>query len=300
VGYNGRILGFPFGVGGEYLYVNQTLFQQAGVAEPRKGWTVREFESALPKLTKVDGDGKVTQWAVGYNGSYLSGPAPFYFLDGGSYLTAQGQLNLNQEQVYSRMDWLAEITAKGWARSGWSGPWEAGQMAMAVDWEGRVLQHIKAKTHERYDWRLDYMPVGNAGPFTVLSIHQTVILRQTKHPEEAWTFMKYLYREGEILFGQNMLYPATVTGARAILNKGHETLPPGYDIRRFYAPVLDPPDTGIVYPMNVPGWLEAEGLLNGAWQAVLRGEKPARVAIEEVADQVNNLLADFREKAAIK
>ncbi len=297
--YNGRILGLPFGAGGEYLYVNQTLFGQAGVPEPRKGWTAREFEAALPKLTKMTNGNQVTQWGIGYNGGYASGPAPFYLMDGGSFIDNRGRYNLNQEAVHGRLDWLREITAKGLARSGWSGPWENGQMAMALDWEGRVLQHIAGKVHDKFDWRLSYMPTGQAGSFTVLSVHQAVILKQTKHPDEAWTFLKYFYLEGDLLFGQALLYPTTIPGARAIFNKGNEILPPGYDVRSFYAPILDAPDTAFVYPTYIPGWVESDAIINGALQTVLKGEKPARIAFAEIADQVNNTLAEYAAKTAL-
>ena len=300
VTYSGRILGFPFGTGAEFPYINATLFDEAGMSTPTKGWTLADLQAMLPKLTRTDGTGNVTQWALGMN-SYLQGWAPFFLADGGQFVNEMGEIDLLRSPVPEMMDWTANLIRQNeGAQWGWAGPWREGRMAIVIDWEGRVPQHFAEGLHDKFKWFLTYMPLGKAGSLLVYSTHTTVILKATAHPEEAWTFLRYFVEEGDALFGQNFLYPATINGARALLELSETSLPHGLDLQSFYGAVLEPPEKGIVYPAHIPGWPDVYSLLEQALAPVRSGEKPAAVALAEVLPAAQEALRRGAEEAVYK
>lgn len=136
--------------------------------------------------------------------------------------------------------------------------------------------------------------MGKAGPLGVNNSHFTAILQGTAHPDEAWEFLKFFVEEGDSLFAANFQYPVTIPGARTLAEQQPQILPSGYDVWSFYEPVLDPPANGIICPATIPGWNRIAALLSEALGSVRNGEKPASVALQEIAGQANAILTETR------
>lgn len=58
------ILGFPFSIDPMVMYWNRDMFANAGLASPPKSWT--EFASLVPKITKKDSSGTISQSLVSF------------------------------------------------------------------------------------------------------------------------------------------------------------------------------------------------------------------------------------------
>ncbi len=300
VTYGNRVYGLPFGAGAQFAYVNLNRFAETGVPAPKKGWTMDTLEAIVPKLSRYDATGKLNQWGLAMNGGYLSGWAPFFLADGGDFLDVNGRFALQREPVPSRMDWIVKMVSAGTGASwDWNKIWEAGDVAVKVDWEGRVPLHLTQKMP--FEWFLTDMPVGRAGNMALYNSHFIGINKNTAHPNEAWRFVRFFYEKGDALFGQNFLYPVTLNGAKSLLTKGSAILPAGYDVWSFYGPVLDPPGKAIIYPAHIPGWMpEVEKIVTAASVEVQRGTKPARTAMEAIAAQVDAILAGARADTIMK
>ena len=63
--YEDRIYGVPGNASVDGIWYNKTLFDEAGVEYPSGEWDWNEFIEIALKLTKVDEDGKVTQFGFG-------------------------------------------------------------------------------------------------------------------------------------------------------------------------------------------------------------------------------------------
>jgi len=178
---------------------------------PKESWTFEgEFLEAAKKLTKdTDGDGEIDQWGIGgifpqyiYNGYIVSG--------GPSYLMPFGGRFVNEEETECLITEPGSIKAlKFWMglyrRYRVAIPYEKykaleanafhlGKIGMGVGapWATYTLERFK-------DLHWDAMPIpkGPAGRFVAIMGSYFSISRDSKHPDEAWLFLRdYMSREG--------------------------------------------------------------------------------------------------------
>src|SRR5690606_7091045 len=62
---DGHIYGVPWGYGLQFLVYNKGLFNELGLAQPYKGWTIDEFLNAAQRLTRdLNADGQPDTFGV--------------------------------------------------------------------------------------------------------------------------------------------------------------------------------------------------------------------------------------------
>ena len=64
---DGKLYGLPNGTQTMVMYYNKKMFDDAGIAYPKDGWTWDEFSDAAKKLTKADG----SVYGYGLSSSYF-------------------------------------------------------------------------------------------------------------------------------------------------------------------------------------------------------------------------------------
>jgi len=298
VTYGGQMRALPFMTGSMNTYINQDLFAEAGLKEPQRGWTFNDLDEYLKKLNRVSADGVVTQWALGTGTSPDAGITPLILADGGGYFI-DGKFALHKDPVPQRADWLFNNIQQNLISTSTT-LWETGVQAMKLDWEGRVTQHLQDKIDEKFTYKLGYLPTGAAGEQGYSFSNAIAIMKSCKNPDAAWEFLKYFAMEGDIFFGENLLYPVTIPGAQAMVRKGEQILPRGYNLQTFFEPVLNPPSRWIMSPEYVPGFASVRSqVLDAAVRAMIKGEKSARVAYSEIADAVDAIVSE-EMKGALK
>ncbi len=73
------------------VYYNKKLFDAAGAAYPKEGWTWDDFLASAQKLTLKDASGKVTQWGVQLPGPWTTGFEYWVAAAGGSLFSQDGK-----------------------------------------------------------------------------------------------------------------------------------------------------------------------------------------------------------------
>jgi multiple sugar transport system substrate-binding protein len=203
--YDGKTYAIPLGVHTHQLMYNKTLLAEAGYDAPPT--TIEEWEEMIPKLTKTDDDGTITQ--LGYaqtepSRSFLS----LAFMFGGSFYGDAGETPTpNNDGAQAALDFywdnIIEPYGADKVQEFYSGfgelyspehPFYKGKMAMYIDGANQVT------TIEQLAPDLDYgvapLPYPEDFPdragTTEITNSTYFIPANSKHKDEAWEFMKYL------------------------------------------------------------------------------------------------------------
>jgi multiple sugar transport system substrate-binding protein len=179
------------------LYYNKDMFDAAKVAYPNDSWTWDDLRKTAAKLTlDKNGDGKTDQWgfwAEAYDMEPLWGALVWSF--GGEVLDADaGKTLISSPEATAAFQFLSDmwLTDKSLPTSlqlqqyGTDG-FFAGISAMGVSGHWSVPDYAP----QTFKWDIAPMPKGPAGRATSVNSAGFVIAKDSKHPDEAWEFVKY-------------------------------------------------------------------------------------------------------------
>lgn len=196
--FRGKQLGFPDQAQVATMYWNVDMFNQAGL-DPERAPTFEELELYAAKLTKRRGDGKFD--TLGFNP--LNTWAGFqdwaYFFGGQLFDRKTEKVTANSEINLKALQWLSDFTKKydGPTKLWSMGLFEQGKVAMLVG-QQYIMKNIAAsKKKVKFMIGLPPIPGGlsaTKGPLAGLDCN--IVLRGSKHPAEAYQFMKYFISRG--------------------------------------------------------------------------------------------------------
>lgn len=197
---NGRLQGVNVLFGGGIMFYNKQLLQEAGLDDPnelwkRGEWTYEKVTEYARKCTKFDASGGPLQFGVNMP------PMPFYIgvlqAFGGRLFTSDLQrCVIDSPESIQAMQWISDLrwkhkcspTPAQSANSAFS--FESGKLALAFDYVGMSARYRELIT--RFDWEICPMPLGPKGDSFFVKGNQLTMYRETKHPDEAWRFMKFV------------------------------------------------------------------------------------------------------------
>jgi multiple sugar transport system substrate-binding protein len=205
--WRGELYGLNVLFGAMLIYYNQDLFRQAGLPDPyqldRQGkWDWAAFVRAAQAITRRDDAGRPLQFGTNVVSSNQSANfqlfASVIWNHGGDYMdSAMTRLTCGADpgaarglQEYADLRWKYRCapTPGDSALSAFS--FESGKLGMHWGWAGespRFRRNIK-----QFRWDIVPTPAGPAGNRTVVKGNQLVIYRETRHPREAWEFVKFM------------------------------------------------------------------------------------------------------------
>ncbi len=205
----GKIYGFPRDNDTTVLYYNKDLFDDAGVAYPDETWTWDEFLEAAKALTVRDARGRVVQYGV-----VLESNKYFNFLHQNGADMFDDPLNptrftLDDPKAIEALQFMADLinehqVAPSFAQMLQLGSstelFQTGRVAMAMTNAARIPTFQQAP----FEWGVAPLPAGRTGiRANTMGGAGYVISANTKHPEEAWTFLKFLAgEEGQAIFAK--------------------------------------------------------------------------------------------------
>ncbi len=196
--YQGELLGLPSDFSAICLVYNKKLFDEAKVPYPDETWDWNKFLWAARKLTKdTDGDGATDQFGFASVNSYNRWPA-WVWANGGEVLSADAKKCLMDDpkaieglKFYINLSLKEHVAPTSTQNLGqdYEQMFMAQRAAMIAD--SRYAYKLFSKGLE-FPWDVAHMPKGPAGRATTFIWGGNCILKSTKHPKEAWEFLKFV------------------------------------------------------------------------------------------------------------
>ncbi len=277
------------------MAVNLSLLDDAGQPYPEPGWTWEEWASMWQQVTvKNDGSSSRTgAWLYfgGYNYSG-TGPAPFYLRGfGGDYVdpTDPTKCYLDQPGSIQALEWIYGLLQSGAVTM--TRGFQSGSVVSAAHGSaGSILSLVENMGN--VTWSYYETPVWPKGKVAYAADDFYAINAQTKHPDIAWEFLKFLTVENS---WQQFMMHLALTGP----NKA-ELWPEWAATAAQVAPTLadknlqvmvDQVQNNEVYPGSVFRYNDssAASTINGYLTQIAQGTIEVPVACQTMTQQVNAL-----------
>ncbi|MDT7655097.1 MAG: multiple sugar transport system substrate-binding protein [Pseudonocardiales bacterium] len=273
---DGKQIAIPYDSGPMVVFYNRDRFKQAGLAEPKPGWTVDEFKAAAKKLTTggrfgfvtTPGDLSSLPWVL-----TLTGAQPL--ADGKLALTAPPFVQGYQGYVdLVRKDKIAPPVPAG-STDFQTTQFTAGKAAMMVDGPWSVIS-VKGQT--KFSLGIAPMPAGPDGSKSYTAGSGFGISRSCKTPDAAFQAIVSMTNQKPLtaLAAAGRAYPSRPTA--------HEAWFTAADIHGARE-TLDYASAHSVPLVTSRNWVQASDLFNRFGVQALNGELPADQALKTVQDQ---------------
>lgn len=202
----GMRMGIPNYANVFVMYYNKDMFSAAGVPylpdlDRQGNWTWETLVEIGKKLTRRDGEGNITQWALDDDGFWypLGRGAGWIHAAGGKIFDIPDnptQFMMDQPEALYALQflqdlvWRHEILPPMNNRS--VAHFHAGRSAMNLWMGSTYLNTLRDRVGSSFSWDMGPRPMGPASRGYYLASDMFGISSATKHPEEAWRFVKYL------------------------------------------------------------------------------------------------------------
>ena len=194
--YRGKMYGLSVLFGAPIIYYNKDLLAKANLEEPynlwkRGEWTWDAYLRYAQAMTTKDGQGKPLTFGSWINSLPFQCAVAYTF--GGSIMRdgkvdfAEGpQLEALRFLHDLRFKYKVEPNASQSANSMFS--FDGGKTGMEVEWMGITP---RLRDTAKFDWDCCPMPIKPGGT-TLVKGNQLVMSGESRHPEAAWEFMKFM------------------------------------------------------------------------------------------------------------
>lgn len=295
--FKGRQLGFPDCIQASLLYWNKDMFAQAGLGDD----VAPKFEDLKlysSKLTKKTADGKIQ--VVGFHpASIWGGLEAWVSLFGGSlYDTKSDKLTINTATSIEVLEWYNYMTrdiagpATSQASADWDGAlFNQGKTAMFMGNHYISKYIISNKKRVNYTIGLPPAPGGlGSGRGPIAALDANFISRNSKHPNEAYKFMKFFVQSG------GWLRPDTPDPACIKSINERHAVPAGIPDNKWKSVAVKVLD--YTRPrLSVPGGYRIHDTIALRVADVLAGKKSPQQALIEAQAAAEKFYADAMKRA---
>lgn len=196
-GTDGRLLGLPADFSTIVMLYNRDLFDRAGVAYPQAGWTADDYREMAHRLTRSSGDA-VDVWGTCNPNAYNRWPAWVWAFGGDLFTPDRKRSRMDDPAAIEGMRFYVGLSQQDRvaprAADAMGQDFEdmfASQRAAIIPDSRYVYKRFLKKRKLRFAWDLAPMPRARTQATTFIW-GGNCILKSTPHPEEAWTFLKFL------------------------------------------------------------------------------------------------------------
>lgn len=194
--YKEKLFGVNVLFGAPSIYYNKELLKKAGLEEPyalwkRGEWNWDTFLRYAKALTTRDAKGKPLTYGCFINDLPFRMAVVYSF---GGNIMRDGKVALTDGKAKEAFRFLHELrfkhrvepTVAQAANSAFT--FDSGKLGMQIDWMGITP---RLRDAAKFDWDVCPMPMKPGGT-TLVKGNQLVMSAESKHPEAAWEFMKYM------------------------------------------------------------------------------------------------------------
>lgn len=274
---DGKLYGVP--VGGNtwgYIY-NPALFAQAGVAEPKEGWTWDDYREAMSTITAKTG----VHGGGNYVGSYYNLELQLR-QEGGLLYTEDGKLGFDKARLAKffgegkqLVDSKSTLPIEKGVQIKPAFALELDLIAGDLGWDNFMARYDKGAKAEL---KLGPVPTDNAGtsgqylkPSMLLSVSQ-----KSEHPAAAAKLVSFMANDPEVgkLFGANRGLPPTNAQRSAVQLDGPLALVAAYE-----------EDLKDKFGKTPPAPPKGAGTLEQAFIRIAEELQYGRISVDEAVDQ---------------
>ncbi len=274
------------------IWYVEDYFKEAGVPLPHFDWTTSDWRSAAIKLRQdKDGDGTVDIFGTGYPTSDVENEI---FLNGfgGGFLDQTGTKSLaNLPESLEGAQFIYDMIYKDNSapkpdqlEGNMNQMFGAGRLAMTVaNYWNRNL--FREQMGDKYTWRPNMIPKGTKGRYMQFVAGCWSILRTSRHPQEAFEWLKF-YSSEEIntefvRMGFNpACRPAVNNRAEFKNDRILQEFLPLYEVQQYGVPV---------WPKNLRRPQYVQIVRNALQRMYSLGEEPS-VVMPELHTEITELL----------
>ncbi|MCM3618468.1 extracellular solute-binding protein [Sutcliffiella horikoshii] len=284
--YEDKYYGLPVNTNTKIAIYNKELLEKAGLSEAPK--TMDELVKAAEAAKSAGSKG-----GIGIGGSFAWGFLPYFWSLGGTltnenFTEFEGYINSPEsiEAVETIAQWhkdgLTAPTILGGEPGAWDGM-QNNEYLMIDDgpWFYSILMNEEGNKFDVIEETVrGLIPAGDGGSRSVIGGENLVIFSNSKHPEEAWTFAKWmLTEEPQKLMAETGLIPTNIEAAND----------PAFLENPFIQEYVTQLETAL--PRTpIPQWSEIEAIINLNFEKVMRGEMDAKAAMDDAAMQAEAIL----------
>jgi multiple sugar transport system substrate-binding protein len=196
--WQGHLTCVPQNVASLNVYYNKDLFDQAGLAYPKAGWTWDGFLETAQALTKdTDGDGAPDQFGLGTTVETIR-LAPFIWQNGGSLVddgAAPTRLTLDTPEAKEAFQWFVDLQVKH--RVVPNAAEESAESSESRFQNGRLGMFLQSRRVvptlrdiAALNWDVAALPVRTQAA-TVLHADAYCLSAAAKDKQAAWSFIEF-------------------------------------------------------------------------------------------------------------
>jgi multiple sugar transport system substrate-binding protein len=301
--YNGK----PYAVARDFtvfaLYYNKDMFDKAGVSYPDESWDWGKFREACLKLTKdTNGDGKVDQYAF-VNEPWMDSYIWWIWENGGDIVDNNCSKSvINTPQAIEALKYLGDLRNKDKVMPRAVGYNESGQENQSMLVNGKLGMYVNGSwligllsKQAKYNWDVAPVPRGPKNRQTVLFTVGMVIPAKSKHPKEAWEFLKFVGGpEGQSFYGSAEIG----SGIPAIRSIAESTvfMNPKYKPQHRHV-LLEAAEKYASPLMNCQESNDIQNSMNRWMDYLWTGQKPTEEVCRIVDKEINKI---FKESKKVK
>ncbi len=279
------------------LLYNRALFRNAGLDPDRPPQNWDELREYARKLTfDKNGDGKLDQVGLGIPVFPASGPLGNWMVwQWLPFLWQAGGYNINHEQTEMIFNSEAGVQALTLWKDiyqelnlisftpDFDAAFPSQQLAMMLDGPWNLPRY---QQFQQLDWAIAPLPAGPAKRATIVGGEYLAIFKQSEHPQEAWTFVKWILKpETQALWSMRSGYLPVRHAVTKI--KAYQDFLQAHPGLRVYVEQLDYAQSP--RPVDYHG-LEITRYMAEAIEKATKGKIDAKTALDEAAAKSNQLL----------
>lgn len=278
--YKNQYYSLPLNLYTKSAIFNRELLERAGYSEPPG--TMDEVLELARKHHFTIGLGGLEAWDT----------LPYLFSLGGSFMDenftrASGFLNSNgtiravEKLASLYKEDLIHLSSVPLNGDNW-GEVRSGNMILTDEapWFYRLLEDSDIKYALKQTLPVPF-PKGN-GPSSIIGGENLVIMKGSKHPAEAWAFMKWMTgKEAQLIMARAGLIPANREAVKAL----------GVNKDSYLYPYVEAMDDTFLRPA-VKNWSEIEEVYTLYLHKIFLGDLSVRDGLDRAAAEIDKLLED--------